>query len=123
MLVVFLFVPLANKIDNATKRLSIRQKIACIDTVGTVLFLGTCCSLLLALTWGGQKYAWKDSKIIGLFLGFGLILICFCIWNWKQGERALIPIRVLRKRSICMGALVLFSYGLVMYVVSVHRAI
>ncbi|KAI0017069.1 MFS general substrate transporter [Xylariomycetidae sp. FL0641] len=31
---------------------------------------------------------------------------------WKQGERAIIPLRVLRKRSICMGALALFALGM-----------
>jgi uncharacterized membrane protein len=93
------------------------------DPVGTVLFLSLVCCLLLALTWGGQQYAWKSSKIIGLFVGFGLLLLCFCFWDWKQGDKALIPLRVLRKRSVCMGAIILFNYGVVMYVVSDDRNI
>ncbi|ROW08463.1 hypothetical protein VMCG_03189 [Cytospora schulzeri] len=61
------------------------------------------------MTWGGQKYAWNDAKIIGMFVGFGLLVICFCFWQWKQGDFALIPPRVIQKRSISMGALALFG--------------
>lgn len=88
------------------------------DPVGTILFIGLICCLLLALTWGGQQYNWGSSEIIGLFVGFGLLLLCFCLWDWKQGDIALIPLRVLRKRSVCMGTTILFAYGVVMYVVS-----
>ncbi|GAW20476.1 hypothetical protein ANO14919_099820 [Xylariales sp. No.14919] len=116
ILIIFFFVPFAKNFNKATRELPLREKLRRIDAVGTVLFLGLVTSLLLALTWGGQQYAWRDSKIIGLFIGFGLILIVFCFWNWKRGELALIPLRVLRKRSICMGALVLFAYGIVLYV-------
>lgn len=91
------------------------------DPVGTVLFLGLVCCLLLALTWGGQQYAWDSSQVIGLCVGFGVLLLCFCTWDWKQGDMALIPLRVLRKRSVGMGAIILFAYGVVMYVVSDPR--
>ncbi|RWA05749.1 hypothetical protein EKO27_g9359 [Xylaria grammica] len=116
ILIIFFFVPFAKNFNKATRELPLREKLRRIDAVGTVLFLGLVTSLLLALTWGGQQYAWRDSKIIGLFIGFGLILIVFCFWDWKRGELALIPLRVLRKRSICMGATVLFAYGIVLYV-------
>ncbi|KAI0411742.1 MFS multidrug transporter-like protein [Xylaria grammica] len=116
ILIIFFFVPFAKNFNKATRELPLREKLRRIDAVGTVLFLGLVTSLLLALTWGGQQYAWRDSKIIGLFIGFGLILIVFCFWDWRRGELALIPLRVLRKRSICMGALVLFAYGIVLYV-------
>jgi hypothetical protein len=81
------------------------------DPIGTFIFLGAVCCLLLSLVWGGQTYPWNDSKIIGLFVGFGLLTICFCYWLWRQGEVALIPLRILRKRSIAMGSITLFAIG------------
>lgn len=87
------------------------------DAGGTVLFIGAICCLLMALTWGGQTYAWNDSKIIGLFIGFGLISLCFLYWIWKRGDAALIPLRVLRKRSIYMGAITLFGIGMAVNIV------
>ena len=82
------------------------------DAIGTVLFLGLVCCLLLALQWGGQVYTWGDSRIIGLFVGSAAMTVCFAAWQWRRGEVAIIPLRVLRKRSICMGALVLFFLGM-----------
>ncbi|KID84964.1 MFS multidrug transporter [Metarhizium guizhouense ARSEF 977] len=114
--VVFFFVPLAEGFAKNTKALPLRQKLFRMDPVGTVLFLGLVCCLLLALTWGGQQYAWDSSQVIGLCVGFGVLLLCFCTWDWKQGDMALIPLRVLRKRSVGMGAIILFAYGVVMYV-------
>ncbi|KJZ78260.1 hypothetical protein HIM_02298 [Hirsutella minnesotensis 3608] len=115
LIVVSLFVPLA-QISAKDSALSLRQKFTYMDPVGTFLFLGLVCSLLLALTWGGQQYAWSDSRIIGLLVGSGLILMAFAFWDWRQGDKALIPLRVIRKRSVCMGALILFAYGVAMYV-------
>ncbi|KAF5127244.1 Efflux pump roqT [Metarhizium anisopliae] len=116
LVVVFFFVPLAEGFAKNTKALPLRQKLFRMDPVGTVLFLGLVCCLLLALTWGGQQYAWDSSQVIGLCVGFGVLLLCFCTWDWKQGDMALIPLRVLRKRSVGMGAIILFAYGVVMYV-------
>lgn len=92
------------------------------DPVGTVIFLGDIVCLLLGLTWAGHIYSWNDSRIIGLFVGFGLLTICLGAWLMKQGEIALIPLRILRKRSIAMGALTLFCLNLSMTVVSLPSA-
>ncbi|EHK96007.1 putative HC-toxin efflux carrier TOXA [Glarea lozoyensis 74030] len=62
--------------------------------------------------WGGHTYPWQDSRIIGLFVGSGLLAILFCYWLWMQGEMALIPLRILRKRSIAMGAVTLFAINI-----------
>jgi hypothetical protein len=82
------------------------------DALGTILFIGAVCCLLLVLTWGGEKYPWNDQRCVGLLVGFGLLTVAFCFWLWKQGEVAIIPLRVLRQRSIYMGALVLFGLGM-----------
>ncbi|KID97562.1 MFS multidrug transporter, partial [Metarhizium majus ARSEF 297] len=57
LVVVLFFVPLAEGFAKNTKALPLRQKLFRMDPVGTVLFLGLVCCLLLALTWGGQQYA------------------------------------------------------------------
>ncbi|KAI0533326.1 MFS general substrate transporter [Xylaria digitata] len=82
------------------------------DAVGTLLFLGAVVSLLLMLQWGGQVYPWSDSRCIGLLVGFISIVVVFGFWEWKQGDSAIIPFRILKKRSIHMGALVLFALGM-----------
>lgn len=88
------------------------------DFLGLVMFLGAICCLLLAMTWGGQTYPWADQKIIGLFVGAGCLILCFCYWLVRQGELALIPVRVLKKRSVYVGALALVGFGMISVVVS-----
>lgn len=87
------------------------------DPIGATLFIGAVCCLLLALTWGGQTYSWGSSRIIGLLVGSGVITLLFCYWLWRRGEVSIIPLRVLRKRSICLGALILFGIGVASQVV------
>ncbi|PQE23830.1 efflux pump antibiotic resistance protein [Rutstroemia sp. NJR-2017a BBW] len=101
--------PSSNKVNRA---LSIRENLQHMDAVGTVLFLGCITSLLLALQWAGQTISWRDSRIIGLFIGFELLAILFGCLQIRLGDYATIPVRVLTKRSIYMGALVLFSLGM-----------
>ncbi|KAI1078845.1 MFS general substrate transporter [Whalleya microplaca] len=112
IIVIFLFVRIQQSSNQSNRDLPLKSKLQHMDILGTILFLGAVCCLLLVLQWGGQTYPWKDSRCIGLFVGFGALTVCFCFWQWKQGERAIIPLRILRKRSICMGALVLFFLGM-----------
>jgi hypothetical protein len=117
MLAVLLFVPKCQGNTQSYNDLSLSSKLNHMDPIGTVLFIGAVCSLLLVLTWGGQTYSWSNSRIIGLLVGFGLMVCCFCYWLWKRGDLAIIPLRILQKRSICMGALILFAIGILSQVV------
>jgi hypothetical protein len=119
-LIVLFFVPFAKPSDERGKDMSFRQKLWHMDPIGTVLFIGTVCCLLLGLVWGGQTYPWNARRVIGVFVGFVILTACFSYWIWRQGELALIPIRVLRKRSIAMGSLTLFGIGLAINVVRRH---
>ncbi|RYC61641.1 hypothetical protein CHU98_g4575 [Xylaria longipes] len=109
---IVFFVNIKPSSNQVNHDLPLRTKIQQMDAVGTLLFLGAVVSLLLVLQWGGQIYPWSDSRCIGLFVGFGSIATVFGFWEWKQGDTAIIPFRILRKRSIHMGALVLFALGM-----------
>lgn len=63
---------------------------------------------LLALTWGGTKESWDSATIIGLFVGGGVTLIIFVIWERYKGEGAMIPGILLQRRTITFS--VLFSF-------------
>lgn len=88
------------------------------DGLGTITFVGAFCCSLLALQWGGHTKPWSSPEIIGLFVASGLLLLIFCYVQWKRGETAIIPLRVLRQRSILMGAFFLFFLGMASVVVS-----
>src|SRR6201996_1582976 len=44
-----------------------------IDYLGAILIVGACVPLLLALTFGGQKYPWGSGNVLGLF---GIFVVC-----------------------------------------------
>jgi MFS family permease len=48
-----------------------------IDYPGAVLIVAACVPLLLALTFGGQKYAWSSPVVLGLFAMFAICTIAF----------------------------------------------
>ncbi|KAI9845648.1 MAG: hypothetical protein M1837_004622 [Sclerophora amabilis] len=103
-------------IDETVRKLPLKEKLQRMDLVGTVFFLGAICCLLLAWQWAGQSVPWKSSTIIGLFIGFGLLIGIFGYIQYRRGEHALVPLRILRQRSVLMGAFVLFFLGASTYV-------
>ncbi len=80
--------------------LTFRQQIARLDLPGTAVLLPCIVCLLLALQWGGQQYAWSDGRVIALLVVFGVLLILFvAIQIWQQ-DRATIPPRIIKQRSV-----------------------
>ncbi|GMG51196.1 unnamed protein product [Aspergillus oryzae var. brunneus] len=117
-LILLLFVLRIRNAANDNRSLPLKVKLQHMDPIGCVVFIGAVCCLLLALQWGGQTKPWHSATIIGLFVGFGLLSILFVgIQVWRK-ERALIPLRVLRQRSIWTSGGVLFCLGSATYAVS-----
>ncbi|TEY64669.1 hypothetical protein BOTCAL_0144g00050 [Botryotinia calthae] len=124
--VVLVFIVLffrINGVQNSNRALNLSTKLRRMDIGGILLFLGAIYCLLLALQWGGQTMPWKSSKIIGLFVGFGLLIVFFGILQWKRGEHATIPLRILRQRSILMGSIFLMLFGMMSFVYAYYLPI
>lgn len=102
---------------NEDRSLSLKEKFQHMDLVGTITFIGSTCCLILALQWGGQIMPWSSAKVIALFVTSGVLGIIFGYIQWKLGDRAIIPLRVLRQRSILSGSTFLFVFGMLNYVV------
>lgn len=99
-----------------------KAQLAEFDLIGTLFFLPAIISLLLALQWGGSKYAWGNGRIIGLFVVFGVLICCFiAVQIWKQ-EQATVPPRVFKNRSVwssaLFGAALGGSFFIIVYYVS-----
>jgi MFS family permease len=83
---------------------TMKQRILKLDPFGSLVFLPAIVCLLLALQWGGTTYAWANARIIVLFILAGILLIIFVVIQFKSGDNATIPIRVVNQRSILAGA-------------------
>ncbi|OJJ50764.1 hypothetical protein ASPZODRAFT_56036 [Penicilliopsis zonata CBS 506.65] len=79
-----------------------------LDLLGFALFAPAAIQLLLALQYGGNQYAWNSSTVIGLFCGAGATFILFCVWEYRQGDMAMIPFSMLRKRPVWSSCLTMF---------------
>lgn len=84
--------------------LGLMDKLDNFDILGTTIFVPAIICLLLALQWGGSKYAWKDGRIIALLVLFGVLIIVFVVIQFWKGDKATLPPRILKQRSIAFAA-------------------
>ena len=67
---------------------------------------------LLAIEWGGDKFAWSSPTIIGLFCGSFATMVAFAVWEYHRGEDAMIPRHIISQRIVLCGcATVFFQLG------------
>ncbi|KAL8656996.1 MAG: hypothetical protein Q9226_002367, partial [Calogaya cf. arnoldii] len=91
--------------------LSLWQKINELDLLGTFFFLPSIVCLLIGLQWGGTRYAWNSARIVVLLVFAGLLAIAFiAVQIWKQ-EKATVPPRIIKQRSIAFGTFFSFWLG------------
>ncbi|BCS25028.1 uncharacterized protein APUU_41472A [Aspergillus puulaauensis] len=87
------------------------DRIKQLDFIGASLVIPCIICLLLALQWGGNKYPWSNSRIIGLFIGFGLLAILTVVSQLKLGDRATLPPRIMKQRSVIASTAYALLFG------------
>lgn len=93
------------------RHLGFLDKIKQLDLLGTAILIPAVICLLLALQWGGTEYPWSNSRIIGLFVGFGaMILIFIGIQIWK-GDEGTLPPRLFKNRNVLCAMLFSAFFG------------
>ncbi|TDZ39280.1 Efflux pump apf11 [Colletotrichum spinosum] len=99
-------------------------KIKQLDFIGGVGLVGSITCLLLALEWGSTRYAWKDAKMVGLLVAFGVSFVAVAAYQHWLGEKATFPTRLLKNRSFtaCLwyGFSISSAQMVVLYYVSFH---
>ncbi|GAM35705.1 hypothetical protein TCE0_017r04237 [Talaromyces pinophilus] len=103
---------------------TVKEKFLQMDPVGTTLLVCAIISYILPLQFGGQTKAWNSSTVIGLLVGFPLMIITFMVWEYFQGERAAFPPRLIKSRLILVNSLYAFffagSYFIVIYYIPIY---
>ena len=95
------------KLPNMPEReqLSVTDQLRKLDPTGTIIFVGSVASLLLALQWGGTAYPWKDGRIIALFVVFGVTMPIFVWIQYRAGEDASMPLRIITQRTVALATI------------------
>ncbi|KAI4167500.1 MAG: hypothetical protein LQ343_007178 [Gyalolechia ehrenbergii] len=81
------------------------------DPIGTTLFMPAIICLLLALQWGGSEYSWGNGRIIALFVIAGILALAFAFVQFRQGDNATIPVRIVKQRSMATASWFVFCLG------------
>ena len=86
--------------------------------------------LLLALQFGGNRYTWSSSTVIGLLVGAAVTFAVFLVWEYRRGDEAMVPFAMLRKRAIHsaagtaffnLGVILIADFYLAIYFQAVHN--
>lgn len=83
--------------------LTVAQKIREVDVVSNCLFIPSLTALFVALSWAGTKYAWSDGRVIGLFVVFAVLLAGFLFNQYRRGDSAVLPFRIIKNRNVIAG--------------------
>lgn len=110
MVVIFWFFP-DPKREPVNNGEPLAQRIMRFDPFGTLVFMPAIISLLLALQWGGTTYEWNNWRIILLFCFFGVLIIAFIYFQFRQGDRATVPPRIVAKRSVWSAGFFIMCLG------------
>jgi MFS family permease len=105
------------------------EKIMQMDPLGIVLIMGATVTYILAVQYGGVAYAWNSSVVIGLLVGFAGMVVAWAALQYFQGERSMIPPRLISDRTnwvMCVFAFIFAGgffaaiYYIPIYFQSVH---
>lgn len=119
---------LLSHIPEATKKLPPSQvfgtAIKSLDLPGFMLVSPASIMLLVGLQYGGTLYPWNSSVVIGLIVGGIVTFALFLLWENHQGDGAMIPIAMLKQKTIwsaagtiffLLGAILAAEYYLAIY--------
>jgi hypothetical protein len=99
------------------------KRVLKLDLIGASILVPAVICLLLALQWGGSTYPWKSSRIIGLFVGFGLLAIIFIFSQIRLGENATLPPRLFKDRNVVFAMAFAFFFGAGFFAIIYYLAI
>ncbi|KAG5984272.1 hypothetical protein E4U55_005430 [Claviceps digitariae] len=108
IIILFLHV---NRNTSDTEKMTFLHRLRQLDLAGTSILIPAIVCLLLALQWGGVDYPWNNSKVIGLFVGFGLMLVLFVGIQLWRGDKGTLPPRLFKNRNILISMVFSFFFG------------
>ncbi|KAL2757250.1 hypothetical protein ACRALDRAFT_1029186 [Sodiomyces alcalophilus JCM 7366] len=87
------------------------ERFKTLDPLGSLTFMCAMICILLALQWGGQRFAWRSGEVIGL-IAAGAVLVGIFGWiqHWN-GENATVPPRLLNQRTVWASGIFAFCLG------------
>ena len=126
---VFIFLRLPAVVQDS--KIGTSKKLLHLDPMGIALAMGGTTCFILALQYGGVTHAWNSSVVIGLLVGFGLLIAALVAWEMWLGDYAMMLPRLYKSRSLSttapyqfffMGSYIVLLYYLPIYFQSILGA-
>lgn len=112
----FVLIPLYLKLNHKTE--SFVEKLARVDWVGSVLFVGSLTSLLIPVTWGGVMYEWDSWRtLVPLCVGIAG-LVGFVVYERLVPENPLIRLNLFDNRTAVANYFGTVMHGIIVSVPS-----
>lgn len=110
--VVAIIVPFF-RLDTSAKAIkaSWKETILQMDLFAIVLTMAGIVCFILALQYGGTTHPWKSSVVIGLLVGFVLIMGALWVWEVYQAEYAMLTPRLVKQRFVWAPSVFQFFFG------------
>ena len=93
---------------------SARRLEAKIDYLGAATVTASVISLLLALSWVGEGYAWGADRVVAGFIVSGVLLAAFIVFELRATE-PIIPLWLFKSRVFTSAAFLMFLVGIGMF--------
>ncbi|KKY26999.1 putative trichothecene efflux pump [Phaeomoniella chlamydospora] len=91
---------------------TVMQEVKRIDFVGCLLLVAGLCLFLLGISWGGQPLPWTSSRILGLVISGGVLLVVFVLWEiYSQHPNPLVPMHFFKdvRGFLCLNVIAAVS--------------
>jgi MFS family permease len=100
------------KLEENKPKMSLKNKLAQLDPLGTFFFLPSIVCLLLALQWGGVTHPWSDWRVVICLVFFAVLFCAFiAVQVVNRHTNATIPSRIFLQRSVLFGGVYQFLLG------------
>ncbi len=98
-----------------------------IDWLGAISVAGSVVPLLLALIWGGSKYAWSSWQILGLF-GIAAVMTTVLILVEKYAADPILPLRLFKHSIFNLSNVVIMlsaaaMFGSILYIPVFYQSV
>ncbi|EXJ71824.1 uncharacterized protein A1O5_05634 [Cladophialophora psammophila CBS 110553] len=119
-IVLFLFFYFPPTFHHLHKGSSIMDTVKHIDYVGIVLYSGSAASLLLGISWGGQRYPWRSAQCIVTIVLGGIGMISIGFWDYFARPRhAFLPLMLLGNWNYMLLTVCSCAASMVFYALSI----
>ncbi|GJM36663.1 MAG: hypothetical protein DHS20C19_00300 [Acidimicrobiales bacterium] len=95
-------------------RYDVEDQGAKLDLAGAALLVVSVASLVLVSAWGGDRYAWTSSTILGMFV-VGVLFAGFFTIHCRRVPAPLLPLRLLAESPVAVSVVIALLVGAVMY--------